>query len=109
MDHRLAVLVDDLVGEKLLVLLNGAVLKTTTDQTLDIEQSLSGVDGGLILGSLTNQTLIVGERNVRGSDTVTLIVGDDLNAAVLVDTDTGVGGTKIDTDSRDFFRHLEVN
>lgn len=27
----------------------------------------------------------------------TLVVGDDLNTPLLVDTDTGVGGTEIDT------------
>ena len=43
----------------------------------------------LILGGITNQTFTVGsEGDVRGRDTVALVVGDDLHAAALVDADT---------------------
>ena len=97
-DHRLALLLDDAERQKLLVLLDGAVLVTTTDQTLHIEQRLGGVDGGLVLGGLANQTLVIRERDVGRSNAVTLIVGDDLDAAVLVDADARVRGAQIDAD-----------
>jgi len=99
---RLGVLLDDLEGQQFLILRDGLVRVLATDKTLDIEQGLGRVDGGLILGGLTNQTLILTEGDVGRSDTVTLIVRDDFDAAVLHDTNAGVGGTKIDTDARSF-------
>ena len=64
---------------------------------MEAVQSLGGVDGGLILGGLTNKTLVTGEGDVRRGNTVTLVVGNDLDATILHDTDTGVRGTQIDT------------
>ena len=68
-----------------------------TDQTLGVVDGVGGVDSGLVLGSVTNQALAISERDVRRGNTVTLIVGDDLNTAVLVHTHARVGGAQIDT------------
>ncbi len=46
-----------------------------------------GVHGDLVLGSIADETLIVGEGDIRGCRPVTLVVGDDLNTIVLPDTD----------------------
>ncbi|RMZ17688.1 hypothetical protein D0860_00318 [Hortaea werneckii] len=43
-----------------------------------------------------NKTGVLG--NERGRGAVALVVGDDLNAVISEDTDTGVGGTQVDTD-----------
>lgn len=74
------------------------VVKTTTNETLGIEDSVVGVHGDLVLGGITNETLGVGETDEGGSGAVTLVVGDDLNAVITEDTHTGVGGSQIDTD-----------
>lgn len=37
----------------------------------------------LVLGSVTNQTLRVSERNVAGRGAVTHVVGNDLHAVIL--------------------------
>ena len=66
-----------------------------SDEALDIEDRLLGVDGGLVLGSISYKTLRISEGNVRRGDTVSLIVRDDLDAAVLEDTDAGVSGAEI--------------
>jgi hypothetical protein len=43
---------------------------------LDIEDSVLGVHGGLVLRSLTDQTLLVGERDEGGGGEATLLVGN---------------------------------
>ena len=85
-------------GPKLNVSLHVFVLELTADKTLGVVDSISWVFGGLVLGSITDETLLLSEGNVRGGGVETLIVGDDLNFAVLEDTDAGVGGSEIDTD-----------
>ncbi|GIX63597.1 NAD-specific glutamate dehydrogenase [Babesia caballi] len=90
--------VDDLERPVLHVILNGRVVKPSSDKPLRVENGVFGVAGFLVLGSVTNETLGVGEGDIRGGRPVTLVVGDDLNIVVLVNTHTRVGGTQIDTD-----------
>jgi hypothetical protein len=40
------------------------VLEAASNKTLGIEDSVAGVHGGLIFGSVTNQTLLVGKGNI---------------------------------------------
>ncbi|PMB65055.1 NAD-specific glutamate dehydrogenase [Beauveria bassiana] len=51
--------------------------------TLNVE----GVGGGLVLGGITNQTLLIGEGDVRRSDTVSLVVDENFDLATLHHTD----------------------
>ena len=46
------------------------------------------VHGNLVLRRVTNQSLIVGERDVRGRRTITLVVGNDFYTIILPDTNT---------------------
>jgi hypothetical protein len=98
LDDGVAVVVDDLEGPRLDVGLDGRVVESPTNETLGIENSVAGVERSLVFRSITDQTLLLGEGNERRSNTVTLLVGNNLNTGALVDGDTGVGGTKIDTD-----------
>lgn len=91
--------------------------------SLDIENSVDGVHGGLVLRSLTDQTLLGGEGDERWGGEASLLVGDcgrekivrccplssleragysmphtDLNAGALIVGDARVGGSEIDTD-----------
>merc|ERR1719506_1670076 len=95
-DHGLATLVDEIEREKLLVALYGLLVEFAADKALHVEQGLGRVDRRLRLGRLANQTLFLGERDVRRGDAVTLVIGNNLNATVLVDSNTRVGRTKID-------------
>merc|ERR1719401_71305 len=94
-DHGLAVLVGDLVGQKLDVLLHSGVLETPTNQPFHVEERLRRVDRRLILRRLANQPLIVGEGDVGWGDPVTLIIRDDLHAAILVDAHARVRRSKV--------------
>lgn len=44
--------------------------------SLDIEDGVDRVHGGLVLGGLTDQTLLSGEGDERGGGEGTLVVGD---------------------------------
>ena len=81
----LTVVIDDLEGPGLDVLLDGGVIETTADKapvrgymvsheligrqshgfkdSLGVEDSVDGVHGGIVLGGLTDQTLLLGEGN----------------------------------------------
>ena len=90
LDVRLGVLLNDLEWEVLDVVLDCGVGPIAANEPLGVENGVLGVGGQLVLGSITNQTLTLsGESNVGGGDTVALVVGDDLNAAVLEHSDTG--------------------
>lgn len=62
---------------------------------LNVVDGVGGVGGGLVLGGVTNEALVLGEGDVRGSDSVTLIVDENLDLALLHHTDTAVGGSQI--------------
>ena len=61
----------------------------------------------LVLSGRPNEALAVVERDVRRCGADTLVIGDDLNLAMLEHADTGVGGSEINADSRDL-RHAGV-
>mmetsp|Transcript_35585 Transcript_35585/g.53043 ORF Transcript_35585/g.53043 Transcript_35585/m.53043 type:complete len:126 (-) Transcript_35585:56-433(-) len=84
-DLRLAVFVDDVEGQELDVLLHCGVLEASADQALHVEEGLGGVDRGLVLGGLADETLILSEGHIGGCNSITLIVGDDFHPSILVD------------------------
>lgn len=71
-------------------MIKGAVFE---GDLLDIEDSVDGVHGSLVLCGLTNQTLGISEGDERRGGEGTLLVGDDLDIVALVGGHTGVGGT----------------
>mmetsp|Transcript_22585 Transcript_22585/g.27218 ORF Transcript_22585/g.27218 Transcript_22585/m.27218 type:complete len:127 (+) Transcript_22585:1578-1958(+) len=88
-NHGLVLVGDNLVGNQLLVGLDRLVRVVTSDKTLDIEDSVLGVDGSLILGCITDKTItILHKGNVRRGNTVTLVIGNDFDTSVLENTDT---------------------
>mmetsp|Transcript_109647 Transcript_109647/g.340299 ORF Transcript_109647/g.340299 Transcript_109647/m.340299 type:complete len:677 (+) Transcript_109647:253-2283(+) len=97
-DHRLPALLGDQERQQLDVLLDGRVLEPAPNQALDIEESLRGVDGRLVLRCLADQALLIREGNVRRRDPVPLVIRDDLNAPVLVNADARVGCAQVDSD-----------
>ena len=98
LDNGLGSLLDDLEWPVLHIGLDLSVLKTATNETLGVEDSVVGVHGDLVLGGITDETLGVGETDERGGGAVTLVVGNDFDTVIAEDTHTGVGGSQINTD-----------
>ena len=55
------------------VLLDIWVIETTTNESLGVEDGVSGVHGGLVLGGISDQSLTLGESDVRRGGSVTLV------------------------------------
>jgi len=61
------------------VALDGGVGEVSADQPLGVEDCVAGVDGDLVLGWVSDQSLGVGECNIGGGGSVTLVIGDNLH------------------------------
>ena len=59
---------------------------------LYIEDRVSWVHGSLVLGGLTDQTLLIVEGDERGGGEATLLVGNDLDIAALVGGNARLSG-----------------
>lgn len=72
-------------------MLNGSIGPFTSNQTLSIEDGVFWIGCQLILSGVTNKTFsLSGESNIRWSDTVTLVIWNDFNTAILVNTDAEI-------------------
>ena len=100
----------DLEWPELDVSLDGLLGEFSTDKSLSIEDGVSWVSGSLILGGITDESLLVSEGDVGWGGVQTLIVGNDFDLVVHPDSNTGVGGSEIDSDSCIFsVSHLLVS
>ena len=95
----LAAFVDHVEGKVLHVGLDRGIVKSSADQSLGIKDGVGGVHGHLVLGGITNQSFGIGEGHKRWGGSVALVVGDDLDLAMLEHTDARIGGAQINTDS----------
>jgi len=77
---------------ELAVILNSLVLKFPSDQSFGIEDSVGGVSGGLVLSSVSDESLVLGEGDVRGRGIQTLVVGDNFYLVIHPHSNAGVGG-----------------
>jgi NAD-dependent glutamate dehydrogenase len=92
LDGGLASLVDDLEGEVLHVGLNLGIGELAANQALGVEDGVVGVHRDLVLRGVSDETLRVVEGDIAGSDTVALVVGNDVALVVHVDGTARVGG-----------------
>ncbi len=76
----------DLEWPELDVVLNVLVLILSSNEPLGIEDSVYWISGGLVLGSVTDESLLVVESDVRWSGVKTLIIWNDLDSVILPDS-----------------------
>lgn len=55
----------------------------STDSSILVSLGMRSCDGDLILSCITDQTLCIGECNVRRLRSLSLIISNDLNAIML--------------------------
>ena len=84
---------------KLAISLNGLISELSSDESLGIEDGVQWISGGLILSGISDKSLVFSEGDVRWGGVKSLIVGDDFNFVVHPNSNAGVSGSKIDTDS----------
>ena len=72
------------------------------------EDGVGGVHSDLVLSSVTDQTLRIGESDIRRRRSVPLVISYDLDTVVLPNSDARVGRAEIDSDggSLSFTRHF---
>merc|ERR1719244_2393696 len=100
LDVRFAALVDDLEWEELHVVLDGLVAPFSANQTLGIEHCILGIGGQLILCCVSDQPLIVSsESNIAGGDSVSLVVGNDLNTTILKHSHARVSCSQVNSNN----------
>ena len=80
-------LVHNLEWNKFHISLDLFITKLSPNQSLCVKNSSRWVDCSLVLGSISDQTFRVGECHIAGSNSVSLVVGDDidLNQAINID------------------------
>lgn len=79
-----------LVGEVLDVSLDVLLRELAADETLDVEDGPEGVGRSLVLGGVTDKSFIIGKGDIRGSNTVSLVVDENLDLALLHHTNATV-------------------
>lgn len=87
-------LVDDLEGEVLHIRLNLGVAELAADETLGVKDGIVGIHGDLVLRSIANETLRVGEGDEAGGGAVTLVIGNDVDPVMREGSDAGVRGLR---------------
>jgi len=89
----------DLEGPEFGIILDELVLELATDESLGVKDGVGRVSCNLGFGSISDETFVFSECDVRGGGVETLIVSDNLNLFVLPDTNAGVGGAEINSNA----------
>jgi hypothetical protein len=86
-----------LEGPQFHVLLDNGVVELAANESFGVKDGVGGVLGGLVFGGITDKSLFLIESNIGRGGSVALVIGNNFNSFILPDTDTGVGGTQIDS------------
>ena len=97
LDRGLALAVHQVERPHLLVLLHRRIVVLATNHTLHVENRSLRIDRSLVLGSVSNHTLLVIPSNIRRRNTISLLVRNNLHLTLSVHTHTRVGRSKINS------------
>lgn len=86
LEHGFAAFADNLERPVLSVLLDVLVIEGPTDHSLGVKNGVGRILSGLVLGGISDQTFVLGECDPRGRDSVSLVVGDNLDFSTSLDT-----------------------
>ncbi len=75
------------------VLLDDIIMEFSSDESLGIKDGVLRVFNDLVLSSITDESLSLSEGDIRRGSSVTLVIGNDFNFIIKVDSDTGVSGS----------------
>ncbi|KAL3812129.1 hypothetical protein ACHAXA_009388 [Cyclostephanos tholiformis] len=89
---------DDREGPVLHVALDACITELAPNEALGIEDGVGSVHGRLGLRGIPDEALGLGEGDVGWRGTVTLIVGDNLDAVILPYADAAVGCAEVNAD-----------
>jgi len=98
----------DLEWPKLAISNNGGISELSTNKSLGIEDSVQWVSGSLILGSISDESLIFGESNIGWGGVQTLIVWYNFDFIVHPDSNAGVGSSEIDSNGNVLSGHVYI-
>ena len=68
---------DDFERPMFNVLLDGDVVEFSSNESFGVEDCVIWVSGGLIFSRVTDKSFFVGEGDIGGSGSVSLVVGDN--------------------------------
>ena len=88
LDHWLATLVGELEWPVLPVLLDILIIVISTNHSLGVKDSVGRVGGSLVLCCISNQSFVFSECDPRWGNSVSLIIGDNLDFSTSLDTGT---------------------
>lgn len=70
------------------IFLDETISEFSSDKSFSIEDGVERVSCDLIFSGISDKSFSFGETNIRGGGSVTLIIGNDFNFVVLIDSDT---------------------
>jgi hypothetical protein len=86
LDHWLATLVGKLEWPVLSVLLDILIIVVSTNHSLGVKDSVGRVRSSLILCCVSDQSFVFSECDPRWGDSVSLVIGDNLDFSTSLDT-----------------------
>jgi len=92
-------IIDDLEWPILHVILHYRVVKTSTNETFGVVDGICGIHRHDTLCSFTNVPLISLKHHTRRCGSITRIIGYDFHLAIAKNSNAGVGGAQINTNS----------
>ena len=84
------------------IILHCCILKLPTNEELCIKDGVEGIGCYLVLGSITNEVLRVGESDIQRGGLVALVIGNNLNLVIMPHSYAAVGGSKVNSNCQTF-------